>query len=94
MEQPVSSGQPCSCETESQATFRSHKHVLGQIDSDADNLHGGLLLPVNWLLETPVWHFRCRLGEEESIPLLIRAHAFPTILPQGFRGQNRREGLR
>jgi hypothetical protein len=42
MEQPVSSGDS-SCETETQATFRSHKDVLGEIDSDEDNGHGLLL---------------------------------------------------
>jgi len=46
MEQPVSSGHTCSCETETHATCRSHEHVLGKIDSDSDNRHGLPLLLV------------------------------------------------
>jgi len=41
MEQPVSSGQTSSCETETQATFRSHKDVFGDVDSNWHKLHGG-----------------------------------------------------
>lgn len=40
MEQPVSSGHTCSCETETHATCRSHEYILGKIDSDSDNRHG------------------------------------------------------
>ena len=39
MEQPVSS-RDTSCETETQATFRSHKNVLCQIDAKRHNGHG------------------------------------------------------
>jgi hypothetical protein len=35
MEQPVSSGNTSSCETETHATFRSHEHMLGEIQADA-----------------------------------------------------------
>ena len=44
MEQPVSS-RITSCKTETQATFRSHKHVLGNVHSNdrqlCGSLHGG-----------------------------------------------------
>ncbi|MFP4834374.1 hypothetical protein, partial [Paraburkholderia sp. BR10879] len=57
MEQPVSSGHTCSCETETHATCRSHKDVLGKIDSDGDNGHGLPLLLVLMKVETSSWHF-------------------------------------
>jgi hypothetical protein len=41
MEQPVSSGHTFSCETETQATCRSHKHVLRQVDTNCRNRHDG-----------------------------------------------------
>jgi len=41
MEQPISSGGKPSCETETQATYRSHKDVLGQIHTYCRNLHSG-----------------------------------------------------
>src|SRR5471030_3314567 len=41
MEQPVSSGHTCSCETETQATCRSHKHPLCDIYSNRDTIHVG-----------------------------------------------------
>jgi hypothetical protein len=37
MEQPVSSGHTFSCETETQATCRSHDGVLRQIDANTSN---------------------------------------------------------
>jgi hypothetical protein len=42
MEQPVSSGQTSSCETETHAIFRSHEDVLGQIDAQQLDAHDGL----------------------------------------------------
>src|SRR6267142_723066 len=50
MEQPVSSGEKPSCETETQATFRSHKNTFCQIDCQNRNLvHGlGLLYQLSW----------------------------------------------
>jgi hypothetical protein len=41
MEQPVSSGNISSCETETHATFRSHEDVLCDIKADRDNLRHG-----------------------------------------------------
>jgi hypothetical protein len=41
MEQPVSSGNISSCETETHATFRSHEHMLGDIKADRGNLRHG-----------------------------------------------------
>src|ERR1022692_3551456 len=38
MEQPVSSDH-YSCKTETQATYRSHKHLLRDIQSNSCNLH-------------------------------------------------------
>src|SRR5712692_6440588 len=32
------------------------KHVLCQINSNADKLHSGLLLPCDWWIPLPVWH--------------------------------------
>src|SRR5579859_5463960 len=32
------------------------EHLLGDVDSNARKLHGGLLLAVDWLLASPVWH--------------------------------------
>src|ERR1019366_3275181 len=32
------------------------KNIFCQIYANSDNLHGGLLLPFNWLIEPPVWH--------------------------------------
>jgi hypothetical protein len=43
MEQPVSSGFT-SCQTETQATFRSHEDGFSQIDSNGSSIHVGLLL--------------------------------------------------
>ncbi|MFC7634097.1 transposase [Paraburkholderia humisilvae] len=37
MEQPVSSGHDFPCETEIQATFRSHDDVFGEIDAKESN---------------------------------------------------------
>jgi len=39
MEQPVSSGDISSCETETHATCRSHKHMLGEIETYCRDLH-------------------------------------------------------
>jgi hypothetical protein len=46
------------------------KDILGQIDADADNLHGGLLLS-NWLCANSSLGTTVPVGEEESIPLLL-----------------------
>ena len=51
MEQPVSSGFT-SCKTETQATFRSHKHILGQVDAYCCNLHVGRSCLFKWLVNT------------------------------------------
>src|SRR5665213_2220221 len=39
MEQPVSSGHTCSCETETHATFRSYENVLGEIKTNGNSRH-------------------------------------------------------
>jgi hypothetical protein len=39
MEQPVSSGHTFSCETETQATCRSHEDLLGEIDAVNIDFH-------------------------------------------------------
>jgi hypothetical protein len=39
MEQPVSSGNTSSCETETHATFRSHEHMLGEIETNSRDMH-------------------------------------------------------
>jgi len=58
MEQTVSSGLNDTCETETQATFRSHEYILCQINTNATKLvHSGLLLSRDWWLTLPVWHF-------------------------------------
>ncbi|WP_250958313.1 hypothetical protein, partial [Rhizobium sp. CG5] len=44
MEQPVSSGNISSCETETHATCRSHKDILRQIKANRRNLFHELLL--------------------------------------------------
>ncbi|MDQ9129879.1 hypothetical protein RDT67_26070 [Serratia fonticola] len=41
MEQPVSSGCTLACETEIQATCRSHENLFCQIDADSLNVHDG-----------------------------------------------------
>jgi hypothetical protein len=56
MEQPVSSSHNSSCETETHATCRSHKDVIGKIDSDGDDRHGLPLLLVLMKVETSSWH--------------------------------------
>jgi len=48
MEQPVSSGHTFSCETETQATCRSHKAVFAQIDTNERYVvHDGLQFGMN-----------------------------------------------
>ena len=56
MEQPVSSGHTCTCETETHATCRSHDDVLRQIHADASNpVHDVPLL--RWVAQyQPSWH--------------------------------------
>ena len=57
MEQPVSSGHHSSCETETQATCRSHKNVLCQINGHSCSIHGGLLLVALTLTPNDAsWH--------------------------------------
>ena len=62
MEQPVSSGHNSSCETETQATFRSHEHTLCQIDASSRNLHGGRPFRFKWLINASTLARRCRYG--------------------------------
>jgi hypothetical protein len=45
------------------------KDILCQIDSNADKLHGGLLLPNRFCGDSSL-ALTCPQGEEESIPLL------------------------
>jgi hypothetical protein len=48
MEQPVSSGHTFSCETETQATCRSHEDAFGQVDGNGRGFH--LVSPCR------IWH--------------------------------------
>jgi len=62
MEQPVSSGRSSSCETETQATCRSHEHALCQIDADRRNLHDGCPPRFKWSMTLPLWHIDAVAG--------------------------------
>ncbi|CAG9183904.1 hypothetical protein LMG23992_05103 [Cupriavidus laharis] len=62
MEQPVSSGHRCSSETETHATCRSHKHILGQVDPNCRNLHDGCPFRFEWLVTLPLWHIDAVTG--------------------------------
>ena len=62
MEQPVSSGRSSSCETETQATCRSHEHALCQINADRRNLHDGCPPRFKWSMTLPLWHIDAVAG--------------------------------
>jgi hypothetical protein len=56
MEQPVSSGNISSCETETHATCRSHEHALRQIHPDCANFSHGRLPQVVLINTSTVAH--------------------------------------
>lgn len=60
------------------------KHILGQIDPNAHDLHLGS--PFSWdgLLIPPIWHLRCRIGRGESIPFPSRETS-PHSPPQSWK---------
>jgi hypothetical protein len=79
MEQPVSSGNISSCETETHATCRSHKDVLCQIDPDDGNLLHGCL-PLFCVALTPqTWHIAMPSGRLASTPS-TQELPFPALL--------------
>jgi hypothetical protein len=60
MEQPVSSGNISSCETETHATCRSHENVLGQVQANRANFSHGRLL--RWCSRQPILAHKGRQG--------------------------------
>src|SRR3954465_3414543 len=72
MEQPVSSGHTRSCETETHATCRSHKHVLRNIDTHRRNIH-------LWILRLPGNACIFHLGT--LMPLAREDPPYPTAPP-------------
>lgn len=63
------------------------KDILCQIESNADKLHGGLLLskPVLWKLQ---FDTNVPSGEEESIPLLWVVHGRPRFAKHSFHDES------
>jgi hypothetical protein len=72
MEQPVSSGHSFSCETETHATCRSHKDILGQIDAHCGNRFHGRRSFDDAFQRRSSWHF--------SMPTVSAVHTIRLTL--------------
>jgi hypothetical protein len=69
MEQPVSSGNISSCETETHATCRSHENVLCQIHRSLYSSYA--VLSALWPIRPHPGTLRCRLGRAATTPSLM-----------------------
>lgn len=78
MEQPVSSGHAFSCETETQATCRSHEHVLGDVDAHCHTVHRGSS-GCREMRAFSTWAHRCRW------PVRVHPHSSLTRSRGGTR---------
>lgn len=75
MEQPVSSGHTCSCETETQATCRSYEYLFCLIHADCRSLHGGRLSHL-WERTFATLALQMPFGVGATIPLTTPARVY------------------
>src|ERR1039458_2481783 len=87
MEQPVSSGH-YSCKTETQATYRSHKNILCQIEPNLRNVHRGRSCWFKWSLDTSTLAHLMPRQAGASMPLLIPVSEKPAPPLWSVRREN------